>query len=153
MLILSGQQITTQAVLSLSTVYLASNFCCKSKEMYTRYTNIFVTCFCLAWGHQTTINILYFFKYSCTNIFHRRSLYTFYQNQCWLIIRKVHRHSPKDHFIRDTRHHSLKIAWKLVISKVIPISMGQGVNGDYTNTQRSMTMYMFYVIYNAEIPQ
>ena len=23
-------------------------------------------------------NILYFFKYSCTNIFHRRSLYTFY---------------------------------------------------------------------------
>ena len=24
------------------------------------------------------LNILYFFKYSCTNIFHRRSLYTFY---------------------------------------------------------------------------
>ena len=24
-------------------------------------------------------NILYFFKYSCTNIFHRRSLYTFYK--------------------------------------------------------------------------
>ena len=27
----------------------------------------------------TFLNILYFFKYSCTNIFHRRSLYTFYQ--------------------------------------------------------------------------
>ena len=26
----------------------------------------------------TFLNILYFFKYSCTNIFHRRSLYTFY---------------------------------------------------------------------------
>ena len=28
----------------------------------------------------TFLNILYFFKYSCTNIFHRRSLYTFYYN-------------------------------------------------------------------------
>ena len=27
----------------------------------------------------TFLNILYFFKYSCTNIFHRRSLYTLYQ--------------------------------------------------------------------------
>ena len=27
----------------------------------------------------TFSDILYFFKYSCTNIFHRRSLYTFYQ--------------------------------------------------------------------------
>ena len=26
----------------------------------------------------TFLNILYFFKYSCTNIFHRRSLHTFY---------------------------------------------------------------------------
>ena len=26
----------------------------------------------------TFLNILYFFKYSCTNIFHRHSLYTFY---------------------------------------------------------------------------
>ena len=26
----------------------------------------------------TFLDILYFFKYSCTNIFHRRSLYTFY---------------------------------------------------------------------------
>ena len=45
---------------------------------------------CLRWWvtiliHQiiffgfTFLNILYFFKYSCTNIFHRRSLYTFYQ--------------------------------------------------------------------------
>ena len=29
----------------------------------------------------TFLNILYFFKYSCTNIFHRRSLYTFYLTQ------------------------------------------------------------------------
>ena len=27
----------------------------------------------------TFLNILYFFKYSCTNIFHKRSLYTFYE--------------------------------------------------------------------------
>ena len=26
----------------------------------------------------TFLNVLYFFKYSCTNIFHRHSLYTFY---------------------------------------------------------------------------
>ena len=47
--------------------------------------------FCVFWHMQlymswhirsffgfTFLNILYFFKYSCTNIFHRRSLYTFY---------------------------------------------------------------------------
>ena len=28
----------------------------------------------------TFLNILYFFKYSCTNIFHRRSLYTLFSN-------------------------------------------------------------------------
>ena len=28
----------------------------------------------------TFLNILYFFKYSCTSIFHRRSLYTFYSD-------------------------------------------------------------------------
>ena len=32
----------------------------------------------------TFLNILYFFKYSCTNIFHRRSLYTFYWCRQWL---------------------------------------------------------------------
>ena len=26
--------------------------------------------------------VLYYFKYSCTNIFHRRSLYTFYESKC-----------------------------------------------------------------------
>ena len=31
----------------------------------------------------TFLYILYFFKYSCTNIFHRRSLYTFYIN--WML--------------------------------------------------------------------
>ena len=30
------------------------------------------------WLYLYFLNILYFFKYSCTNIFHRRSLYTFY---------------------------------------------------------------------------
>ena len=29
----------------------------------------------------TFLNILFFFKYSCTNIFHRRSLHTFYSNR------------------------------------------------------------------------
>ena len=32
------------------------------------------------WLYLYFQNVLYFFKYSCTNIFHRRSLYTFYQN-------------------------------------------------------------------------
>ena len=30
--------------------------------------------------------ILYFFKYSCTNIFHRRSLYTFYSPTVWCLL-------------------------------------------------------------------
>ena len=34
----------------------------------------------------TFLNILYFFKYSCTNIFHRRNLYTFYSNSITLVI-------------------------------------------------------------------
>ena len=34
----------------------------------------------------TFLNILYFFKYSCTNIFHRRSLSTFYYMICKLIV-------------------------------------------------------------------
>ena len=32
----------------------------------------------------TFLNIIYFFKSSCTNIFHRRSLYTFYWRRCWI---------------------------------------------------------------------
>ena len=52
---------------------------------------IYVIFLCVFWHMQlymswyirsffgiTFLNILYFFKYSCTNIFHRRSLYTFY---------------------------------------------------------------------------
>ena len=31
----------------------------------------------------TFSNILYFFKYSCTNIFHRRNRYTFYWQKPW----------------------------------------------------------------------
>ena len=38
----------------------------------------------------TFLNILYFFKYSCSNIFHRRSLYTFYWN--WAVVRGHCRH-------------------------------------------------------------
>ena len=34
----------------------------------------------------TFLNILYFFKYSCTNIFHRRSLYTFYTIYIYIYI-------------------------------------------------------------------
>ena len=35
------------------------------------------------WLYLYFLNILYFFKHSCTNIFHRRSLCTFYQNCRW----------------------------------------------------------------------
>ena len=33
------------------------------------------------WLYLFFLNILYFFKYSCSNIFHRRSLCTFYSNR------------------------------------------------------------------------
>ena len=46
----------------------------------------------------TFLNILYFFKYSCTNIFHRRSLYTVYNvmkwkhfPRYWPFVRGIHR--------------------------------------------------------------
>ena len=35
------------------------------------------------WLYLYFLNILYFFKYSCTNIFHRRSLCTSYENGSW----------------------------------------------------------------------
>ena len=38
----------------------------------------------------TFLNIFYFFKYFCTNIFHRRSRYTFYGRKLF------HRSSPRD---------------------------------------------------------
>ena len=37
------------------------------------------------WLYLYFLNILYFFKYSCTNIFHRRSIYTFYLNTFYAI--------------------------------------------------------------------
>ena len=33
------------------------------------------------------LNILYFFKYSCTNIFHRRSLYTLHSSARWPVLK------------------------------------------------------------------
>ena len=36
------------------------------------------------WLYLYFLNILYFFKYSCTKIFHRRSLCTFYSKLCGL---------------------------------------------------------------------
>ena len=55
-------------------------------NMYTfTFTLIYIfTYICLDtsyhfWLYLYFLNILYFFKYSCTNIFHRRSLCTFYK--------------------------------------------------------------------------
>ena len=44
----------------------------------------------------TFLNILYFFKYSCTNIFHRRSLYTLYgmMNNQWHNPRRLWEDEP-----------------------------------------------------------
>ena len=38
------------------------------------------------WLYLYFLNILYFFKYSSTNIFHRRSLFTFYMKQVYLFV-------------------------------------------------------------------
>ena len=72
-----------------------------------------ISYFCVFWHLQlymswyirsffgfTFLNILYFFKYSCTNILHRRSLYTFYSIEMFpldytiLLIGYVIRDSP-----------------------------------------------------------
>ena len=39
------------------------------------------------WFYLYFLNILYFFKYSCTNIFHRRSLCNFYS---MMMLREIH---------------------------------------------------------------
>ena len=53
---------------------------------------------CMSWYIRsffgfTFLNILYFFKYSCTNVFHRRSLYTFYfigSDNCLVLSGNIH---------------------------------------------------------------
>ena len=50
------------------------------------YANIYVLIHhIIFWLYLYFLNILNFFKYSCTNIFHRRSLCTFYLNQ-WRLV-------------------------------------------------------------------
>ena len=44
------------------------------------HTQLYMSWYIRSFFGFTFLNILYFFKYSCTNIFHRRSLYTFYSN-------------------------------------------------------------------------
>ena len=67
----------------------------------------------------TFLNILYFFKYSCTNIFHRRSLYTFYfywtriipshQVSCGC----MHRDTPFPHATRWLIQTKLKLLFRV----------------------------------------
>ena len=53
------------------------------------------------WLYLYFLNILYFFKFSCTNIFHRRSLCTFYGTGC---------QSP-EHEMISPGNHSTKGLW------------------------------------------
>ena len=46
------------------------------------------------WLYLYFLNILYFFKYSYTNIFHRRSLCTFYMNQARSAANILNVHEP-----------------------------------------------------------
>ena len=61
----------------------------------------------------TFLNILYFFKYSCTNIFHRRSLYTFYKQATTQMLTKwVHELCPSQDYMtmikwRNNMNHRL----------------------------------------------
>ena len=51
--------------------------------------------------HLYFVNIvLYFFRCSCNNIFHGRSLYTFYMNNC------KHTHCSNDEEYRKMQHHT-----------------------------------------------
>ena len=51
----------------------------------------------------TFLNILYFFKYSCTNIFHRRSLYTSY------FYRRRRRHHRRYHHLGSLLYLSVSV--------------------------------------------
>ena len=57
---------------------------CSLEKCILSYAIIYVLIHYITfWLYLYFLNILYFFKYSCTNIFHWRSLYTFYN---WNII-------------------------------------------------------------------
>ena len=57
----------------------------------------------------TFLNFVYFFKYSCTNIFHRRSLYTFYAR-----FRKMMGKSNQS--VSVLVHTTLSSSWLLTLS-------------------------------------
>ena len=58
------------------------------------------------WLYLYFLNILYFFKYSCTNIFHRRSPYTFYHHRCNMaFIEPMHHNKPNITYLLTVYHH------------------------------------------------
>ena len=77
------------------------------------------------WLYLYFLNILYFFKYSCTNIFHRRSLCTFYGNFKiffpFLVIINVH--SSKWGSISPGSTHRAIFSNKLTTSGIIKFDM------------------------------
>ena len=46
----------------------------------------------------------------------------YHLSQWWLIISKIHWHSPDGNFTRHISHQSLEVTWDLVIHNFIPIS-------------------------------
>ena len=78
----------------------------------------------------TSLNILYFFKYSCTNIFHGRSLYTFYPSILIVIsvAQAVIRRTKycENSNISDTKSQS-KSASRLVLQLPLPNPLNPGV--------------------------
>ena len=86
---------------------------------------------CMSWYIRsffgfTFLNMLYFLKYFCTNIFHRRSLHTFYWNN-WYHFRRFH---------FTTGQHFLKYAWILTL-KLRIVNVGYNLN--------SLNLKIYYI--------
>ena len=68
----------------------------------------------------TFLNILYFFKYSCTNIFHSRSLYTFYHKGAAAFY--MVKESKERFFIKKTTHILLNLDQNSLLMKLVNIT-------------------------------
>ena len=86
------------------------------------------------------LNIRYFFRYSCTNIFHWRNLYTFYQN--------VSATAKEKHAccIGSWDSNFLRVSYRLRISgKLVNQSTWSNLNAELTETTRNLIYVMFII--------
>ena len=75
------------------------------------HMQLYMSWYIRAFFSFTFLNILYFFKYSCTKIFHRCSLYTFYSNTMHHIIKLAPPPSKMSSFLYVPTGTGMALEW------------------------------------------